>query len=325
MPFLVDELLKPKMVDVCSKAMNRTTVTIEPLERGFGYTLGYALRRILLSSIAGAAIVDVNIEGVLHEYSVIDGVAEDVVDIILNLKQVAIKMDEEMDEATISLTADKEGAVCAGDIQLTAGVEIINPECHIATLNKKGKLNMTMTVKRGRGYVPVTPMDQENSAIGAILIDASYSPIRKISYHVEAARVENRTDLDKLILEIETNGSIDPEQAIRKAATFLHEQIAVFVDLKAPVEQAPASNEPAIDPLLLKPVDDLELTVRSMNCLKAENIIYIGDLVQRTETELLKTPNLGKKSLTEIKQVLSEHGINLGQMLGPNWPPEALK
>ncbi|MDF2940980.1 MAG: DNA-directed polymerase subunit alpha [Gammaproteobacteria bacterium] len=318
-----DELLKPRLVDVKSTSRNRSRVVLEPLERGFGHTLGNALRRILLSSMTGSAITEVQIDGVLHEYSSIDGVKEDVVEILLNLKGLAISLDEGYDEATLTLNKKGEGVVVAGDIQLEPHVKLLDPSHVIAHMTQNGSLKMTMQVKRGRGYVPanMNAAAEEAKTIGLMSLDASFSPVIKVTYSVESARVEQRTDLDKLILEIETNGTIEPEQAIRRAATLLHEQIAVFVDLKAPSPADLKSDKQNFDPILFRPVDDLELTVRSANCLKAEDIYYIGDLVQRTETELLKTPNLGKKSLSEIKSVLSDRGLSLGMRL-ENWPPQ---
>ncbi|MDF2690814.1 MAG: rpoA [Gammaproteobacteria bacterium] len=318
-----DELLKPRIVDVKSVTKNRSRVVLEPLERGFGHTLGNSLRRILLSSMTGCAVTEVQIDGVLHEYSSIDGVKEDVVEVLLNLKGLAISMDEGYDEATLTLNKKGEGAVTAADIQLEPHVKIIEQGHVIANLTHNGSLKMTMQVKRGRGYVPANLFTaaEEAKAIGLMSLDASFSPVRKVTYAVESARVEQRTDLDKLVLEIETNGTIEPEQAIRRAATLLHEQIAVFVDLKAPSLSDQKSDKQNFDPILFRPVDDLELTVRSANCLKAEDIYYIVDLVQRTETELLKTPNLGKKSLSEIKSVLAERGLALGMRL-ENWPPQ---
>ncbi|MFL6712557.1 MAG: DNA-directed RNA polymerase subunit alpha [Sulfurifustis sp.] len=299
-------------------------ITLEPLERGFGYTLGNALRRILLSSMPGAAITEVKIDGVLHEYSTIEGVQEDVIEILLNLKAVALRMHGR-EEAVLKLAKKGPGVVTAGDIQLEHDVEVVDPRQVIATLTKGISLNADLKVARGRGYQPVAARPQgEGRSIGVMQLDASFSPIRRVSYSVENARVEQRTDLDKLVLDIETNGSIDPEEAVRRAANILQDQISIFVDLKGPDQRQELKKEPEMDPLLLRPVDDLELTVRSANCLKAENIFYIGDLIQRTEFELLKTPNLGKKSLTEIKDVLAQHGLSLGMKL-ENWPPPQLK
>lgn len=319
------EFLKPRLVDVQSADDTHAKIVIEPLERGFGYTLGNALRRILLSSMPGCAVTEVKIENVLHEYSTLEGVQEDVIDILLNLKNIAFKMHAR-DEALLKLHVAGPATVTAADIQLEHDVEIVNPDHVVAHLSKEGKLDMELKVSRGRGYqtVDARRSAEEGKTIGVMQLDASYSPIRRVSYSVENARVEQRTDLDKLVLEIETNGAIDPEEAVRRAATILHEQISVFVNLEETATEQPAHEEPEVDPLLLRPVDDLELTVRSANCLKAENIYYIGDLIQRTEVELLKTPNLGKKSLTEIKDVLATRGLSLGMKL-ENWPPASLK
>ncbi len=322
----VAELLKPRMVGVEKVSDTCAKVTLEPLERGFGHTLGNALRRILLSSMVGSAIVEVEIEGVLHEYTTIEGVQEDVIEILLNLKGIALRM-EGRDEATLTLSKKGLGPVTAGDITLEHSVEVLNPEHVIAHLTKSGELNMTLKVAKGRGYQPANQRfvgEEETRPIGRLQIDASFSPVRRVSYTVESARVEQRTNLDKLIIELETNGTIEPDEAIRRAATILQEQLSAFVDLQGKHESKQESTEPAIDPILLRPVDDLELTVRSANCLKAENIYYIGDLIQRTEVELLKTPNLGKKSLTEIKDVLASRGLSLGMRL-ENWPPASLK
>ncbi|WP_151705057.1 MULTISPECIES: DNA-directed RNA polymerase subunit alpha [Nitrincola] len=323
----VNEFLSPRHIDVQEISKTRAKVTLEPLERGFGHTLGNALRRILLSSMPGCAITEVEIDGVLHEYSSIEGVQEDVIEILLNLKGVAVNLFHG-DEAVLTLSKSEQGVVTAADIQLTQDVEIANPEHIIAHLNGKNSLNMRLKVTRGRGYVPADSRqsdDDETRAIGRLQLDASYSPVLRVSYLVESARVEQRTDLDKLIIDIESNGTIDPEECIRRAATILQQQLLVFVDLEDAGEQSRAEKEdPEIDPVLLRPVDDLELTVRSANCLKAEQIYYIGDLIQRTEVELLKTPNLGKKSLTEIKDVLASKGLSLGMRL-ENWPPASLR
>ncbi len=320
----VTEFLKPRLVGVQAQSDHQARVVLEPLERGFGHTLGNALRRILLSSMPGSAVVEVEIEGVLHEYTTIEGVQEDVVDILLSLKQLAIRMHAR-DEATLTLSKKGPGAVTAGDIQLDHDVEIVNKDLVIAHLNSAGSLNMKLKIKRGRGYQPSNQrlsFEEESRPIGRLQLDASFSPVRRVTYTVESARVEQRTDLDKLILEIETNGTIDPEESIRRAATILSEQLAAFVDLKGR-DQTHAGSESRFDPVLLKPVEELELTVRSANCLKAENINYIGDLVLKSEVELLKTPNLGKKSLTEIKDVLAQHGLTLGMKI-ENWPPASL-
>ena len=320
------EYLKPRVVDVEVISPLRARVTLEPMERGFGYTLGNALRRVLLSSIPGYAITEVKIDGVVHEYSTIDGVQEDVVDILLNLKGVALKLNSKS-EAILTLNKSAEGVVNAGDFETGHDAEIVNPNHVIAHLTKGGKLNLEVKVEMGRGYQPV-PMrqkaDEEDRVLGFIMVDASFSPITKVSYQVESARVEQRTDLDKLIMDVETNGVIEPEQAIRDAARILMGQLAVFADLEGSPTEVEVKHAPQIDPILLRPVDDLELTVRSANCLKAENIYYIGDLIQRSENELLKAPNLGRKSLNEIKDVLASKGLTLGMKL-ENWPPVGLE
>ncbi|MDL2336866.1 MAG: DNA-directed RNA polymerase subunit alpha [Pseudomonadota bacterium] len=321
-------LLKPKAINVEPLGVNRAKVTLEPFERGYGHTLGNALRRVLLSSMVGYAPTEVTIAGVLHEYSTVDGVQEDVVHIMLNLKGVVFRLHNR-DEVTLVLRKDGEGPVTAGDIQTPHDVEIINPNHVIANLSQGGKLDMQIKVEKGRGYVPGNLRrfgDEPTKSIGRIVLDASFSPVARVSYTVESARVEQRTDLDKLVMEINTNGAISPEEAIRASAKILVEQLAVFAQLEN--SEIAAFNEPQnrntqFDPILLRPVDELELTVRSANCLKAENIYYIGDLIQRTETELLKTPNLGRKSLNEIKEVLASRGLTLGGRL-ENWPPQGL-
>ncbi|MFO1367548.1 MAG: DNA-directed RNA polymerase subunit alpha [Marinagarivorans sp.] len=322
----VNEFLTPRHIDVTELAPTRARVVLEPLERGFGHTLGNALRRILLSSMPGCAITEVEIDGVQHEYSAIEGIQEDVIEILLNLKNVAIVMHGK-DHAVVSLAKKGPGVVTAGDITVDQSVEIKNPDLVIAHITGDVALNMRLTITRGRGYQPADARessDDETRTIGRLHLDASYSPVRRLAYSVESARVEQRTDLDKLVIDLETNGTIDPEEAIRRAATILQQQLAVFVDLEGEKESEPEKKEDLIDPILLRPVDDLELTVRSANCLKAENIYYIGDLIQRTEVELLKTPNLGKKSLTEIKDILASRGLSLGMRL-ENWPPASLK
>ncbi len=319
------EFLKPNVISVDNVDLTHARVTLEPLERGFGYTLGNALRRILLSSMSGAAVTEVRIENVLHEYSSIPGVQEDVIEVLLNLKNLAVRMHNRT-ETVLRVSKKGSGVMTAGDIQLDHDVEVVNPNHVIANLSEEGELSMEITVTTGRGYevVDISNASEETREVGVLKLDASYSPIRRVSYSVENARVEQRTDLDKLIIDIETNGTIDPEDAVRRAATILHEQISVFVQLEETARSASDIAEEQIDPLLLRPVDDLELTVRSANCLKAENIYYIGDLIQRTEVELLKTPNLGKKSLTEIKDVLATRGLSLGVRM-ESWPPPSLR
>jgi len=323
----ISGLLKPRLVEVENNSLRHSRIVIEPLERGFGHSLGNALRRVLLSAIPGCAVTDVEIEGVEHEYTTIDGVQEDVIDILLNLKTLAVILHSR-DEAELLISKKGVGVVTAADIDLPHDVEIVNPDLVIANLTDTGELSIKIHVKRGRGYGPVNMRSEseETNIVGALQVDALYSPVTKIAYNVESTRVEQRTNLDKLVIEMETNGTVDPEQTIKLAATILHDQLSVFVDFEKVAEQTPEeveTEEEKFDPVLLRPVDDLELTVRSANCLKAENIFYIGDLIQRTEVELLKAPNLGKKSLTEIKDVLALKGLSLGMRL-ENWPPENL-
>jgi len=319
------EYLKPRVVDVEVISPVRARVTLEPMERGFGYTLGNALRRVLLSSIPGFAITEVKIDGVVHEYSTLDGVQEDVVDILLNLKGVALKLNSKA-ETVLTLNKSVEGPVTAGDFETGHDAEIVNPNHVIAHLTKGGKINLEVKIEMGRGYQPVPARlhTDEERVLGFIQVDASFSPINKVSYHVESARVEQRTDLDKLVMDVETNGVMEPEQAIRDAARILIGQLSVFADLEGAPTEIEVKHAPQVDPILLRPVDDLELTVRSANCLKAENIYYIGDLIQRGENELLKAPNLGRKSLNEIKDVLASKGLTLGMKL-ENWPPVGLE
>ena len=318
--------LKPKIVNVEAVGASHAKVTMEPFERGYGHTLGNALRRVLLSSMTGYAPTEVSIAGVVHEYSTIEGVQEDVVDILLNLKGVVLKLHNR-DEVTLALKKSGAGAVTAKDIESSHDVEIINPDHVIAHLAGNGKLDMQIKVERGRGYVPGNIRivgDEETKTIGKIVLDASYSPVKRVSYAVESARVEQRTDLDRLVMDVETNGVIEPEEAVRQAARILVDQLSVFAALEGTSVSAEAPKSSSVDPILLRPVDDLELTVRSANCLKAENIYYIGDLIQRSENELLKTPNLGRKSLNEIKEVLASRGLTLGMKL-ENWPPAGLE
>lgn len=318
--------LKPRIVNVEPLGEGRTVVEMEPFERGYGHTLGNALRRVLLSSMVGYAPTEVTIAGVVHEYSILDGIQEDVVDILLNLKGVVFKLHNR-DSVVLTLSKSSPGVVTAADIDPSHDVEIVNPDHVLANLAENGKLDMTIKVEKGCGYVPGNVRrlrEDANKTIGRIILDASFSPIRRVSYAVESARVEQRTDLDKLIITIETNGVISAEEAIRQSARILVDQLNVFAALEDTGGDNPDKPaEPEIDPILLRPVDDLELTVRSANCLKAENINYIGDLIQRTENELLKTPNLGRKSLNEIKEVLASRGLTLGMQLD-YWPPAGL-
>lgn len=315
------EFLKPRSVDVRPISPTQARVVMEPFERGYAHTLGNALRRILLSSMPGFAPTEVTIEGVLHEYSTLDGVQEDVVDILLNLKGAVFRLHGR-DSVMLQLAKSGEGAVYVRDVILPHDAEAINPDHVICHLASGGKINMEFKIESGRGYQPVTTrLNREDShAIGVIHIDASFSPIRRVSFNVESARVEQRTDLDCLILDIETNGAIDAEEAVRVAAKILIDQLSVFADLQSTVVEETVEQVPQVDPIFLSSVDDLELTVRSANCLKTQNIYYIGELVQRTDADLLKTPNLGRKSLNEIKAALTAKGLALGMAL-ENWPP----
>lgn len=321
----VTDFLTPTSIGVDRFNTNHYKITLEPFERGFGYTLGNALRRILLSSMAGCAVVEAKIDGVLHEYSTVEGVEEDVIDILLNLKGIAFKL-EGRDNVTLTLNKKGPGVVTAADITLEHDVEVVNPEHVIAHLTDVGEISMTMTIQRGCGYQPIAARfkgEENTKTVGSLQVDASFSPVHRVSYKVENARVEQRTDLDKLVLDIETDGTLDPEEAIRRSANILQHQLGAFVDLQTTETAEESQEEIQVDPILLQSVDDLELTVRSANCLKAENIYYIGDLVQRAEVELLKTPNLGKKSLNEIKDVLASRGLSLGMHI-ENWPPASL-
>ncbi|WP_282197339.1 DNA-directed RNA polymerase subunit alpha [Turicimonas muris] len=340
----VNNLLKPRSIEVETAEGNpySATVTMEPFETGYAHTLGNALRRVLLSSMIGYAPTEAQIAGVVHEYSQIDGVKEDVVDILLNVKGVIFKL-ENRDEVTVTLRKEGTGPVTAADFDFPHDCQILNPDHVIANLSG-GKLDMQIKVEKGRGYQPgdmrALKDDYSKATIGKIIMDASFSPVLRVAYKVENARVEQRTDLDKLVLSVDTNGAILPEEAVRQAAHILQDQLSVFggiatigIEPVVPVQAQPVipqqqeipvvKPQPPVDPILRRPVDDLELTVRSANCLKAENIYYIGDLIQRTENELLKTPNLGRKSLNEIKEVLGTHGLTLGMKLD-NWPPVGL-
>ncbi|ANU66940.1 DNA-directed RNA polymerase subunit alpha [Burkholderiales bacterium YL45] len=340
----VNNLLKPRSIEVETAEGNpySATVTMEPFETGYAHTLGNALRRVLLSSMIGYAPTEAQIAGVVHEYSQIDGVKEDVVDILLNVKGVIFKL-ENRDEVTVTLRKEGTGPVTAADFDLPHDCQILNPDHVIANLSG-GKLDMQIKVEKGRGYQPgdmrALKDDYSKATIGKIIMDASFSPVLRVAYKVENARVEQRTDLDKLVLSVDTNGAILPEEAVRQAAHILQDQLSVFggiatigIEPVVPVQAQPVipqqqeipvvKPQPPVDPILRRPVDDLELSIRSANCLKAENIYYIGDLIQRTENELLKTPNLGRKSLNEIKEVLGTHDLTLGMKLD-NWPPVGL-
>jgi len=318
--------ISPRIVEISSVDPFSSRIVVEPLERGYGHTLGNALRRVILSSVPGYAVTEVHIEGVLHEYSALEGSQEDVIDILLNLKKLAVKLTAG-DSATIRLKKTGPCVVRAGDFELSHDVVILNPDLVLAYLSDNAALSMSAKIEKGFGYTSASERKQsaETISVGTIYTDSTFTPIRKVSYSVESARVEQRTDLDRLIINLQTNGTIEPAECIKYAAGVLSSHLALFNDLTS--YQSPSSTkqaEPAFfDPVFLLPVDDLELTVRSANCLKAENIFYIGDLIQRTEYELLRTPNLGKKSLTEIKDVLAAKGLSLGMRL-EHWPPESL-
>ena len=319
MQISVIDLLVPTEIQVENVSDTVSKVTLEPLERGFGHTLGNALRRILLSSMPGAAVTDVVIDGISHEYSTIEGVREDVIDILLNLKDMPVKLIEG-NEAELKLSVDGPCEVTSSSFEAPGNVELTDADHHVVSLVDKIKLNMSVFVRTGRGYEPADIRDDENNTVGGLKVDASFSPVKRVSYSVENARFEKRTDLDKLILELETDGTIDAKMAIEHSATIIQQQLAAFVDLEAIAEQEAKKEQNDFDPLLLRSIEELELTVRSTNCLKAESIFLIGDLIQRSEFDLLKTPNLGKKSLNEIKDVLASKGLSLGMVLD-NWPP----
>ena len=319
MQISVIDLLVPTEIQVENVSDTVSKVTLEPLERGFGHTLGNALRRILLSSMPGAAVTDVVIDGISHEDSTIEGVREDVIDILLNLKDMPVKLIEG-NEAELKLSVDGPCEVTSSSFEAPGNVELTDADHHVVSLVDKIKLNMSVFVRTGRGYEPADIRDDENNTVGGLKVDASFSPVKRVSYSVENARFEKRTDLDKLILELETDGTIDAKMAIEHSATIMQQQLAAFVDLEAIAEQEAKKEQNDFDPLLLRSIEELELTVRSTNCLKAESIFLIGDLIQRSEFDLLKTPNLGKKSLNEIKDVLASKGLSLGMVLD-NWPP----
>tara|TARA_Y100001970_G_scaffold250734_1_gene322784 strand:- start:13532 stop:14512 length:981 start_codon:yes stop_codon:yes gene_type:complete len=319
---IIKDFLTPTEILVEEISPTRSKIVLEPLEQGFGHTLGNALRRIILSSMPGTAVSEVKIDGVLHEYSSIEGVQEDVIDILLNLKDLSVRLIE-LEEAELKISKSGPGDVTAADIEYPTGAEIVNPSHHIATLNEEGSLSMIMRVTRGRGFVPIKALSEdEGQEQGLLRLDSTYSPIRRVTYQVENARVEQRTNLDKLIVDIDTDGTLESEEIVRISATILQHQLSAFAELGRLEEVIEEKEEAKIDPIMLRPVDELELTVRSANCLKAENIHYIGDLVTRHESDLLRTPNLGKKSLNEIKEVLLSRGLTLGLILD-NWPPES--
>ena len=318
---IIKDFLTPTEIVVEESGPTRSKIVLEPLEQGFGHTLGNALRRIILSSMPGTAVSEVKIDGVLHEYSTIEGVQEDVIDILLNLKDLSVRLTE-VEDAELTVSKSGSGTVTAADIELSTGVEIINPDHHIATLNDEGSINMTMRVTRGRGFVPVRPLDEdEGQETGLLRLDATYSPIKRVTYQVDNARVEQRTNLDRLTVDIDTDGTLEAEEILRISATILQHQLSAFAELGRLEEVIEEKEEAKIDPIMLRPVDELELTVRSANCLKNDNIVYIGDLILKSENEMLRTPNFGRKSLNEIKEVLTGMSLYLGMEI-PNWPPD---
>ncbi|MDD3288356.1 MAG: DNA-directed RNA polymerase subunit alpha [Alphaproteobacteria bacterium] len=315
-----------KQVNAQDEGKRFATIIAEPLERGFALTLGNALRRILLSSLQGAAVTSVQIEGVLHEFSSVPGVREDVTDIILNIKGMALRMHTDLPRK-IRLKAEGPGEVLAGQIETGSEIEIMNPDLVICTLDKGAHLSMEMTVEIGKGYIPASALRKEDTPIGLIPVDALFSPVRKVAYKVENSRVGQVTDYDRLALSVETDGSVSPEDAVAISARILQDQLQLFINFEEPrqatVHEAPVGDLP-YNRNLLRKVDELELSVRSANCLKNDNIVYIGDLVQKSEGEMLRTPNFGRKSLNEIKEVLAQMGLNLGMQI-PNWPPENIE
>ncbi|MCX5514530.1 DNA-directed RNA polymerase subunit alpha [Kaistia algarum] len=321
------ELIKPNKLEVSpgSDPKRLATVVAEPLERGFGLTLGNALRRVLLSSLQGAAVTAVQIDGVLHEFSSIAGVREDVTDIILNIKEIAIKMQGDGPKRMV-VRKQGPGVVTAGDIQTVGDIEVLNPELVICTLDEGAEIRMEFTVNTGKGYVPADRNRPEDAPIGLMAVDSIYSPVKKVSYRVENTREGQVLDYDKLTLTVETDGSLRPDDAVAYAARIIQDQLSIFVNFEEPQKETTTETIPelAFNPALLKKVDELELSVRSANCLKNDNIVYIGDLIQKTEAEMLRTPNFGRKSLNEIKEVLAQMGLHLGMEV-TNWPPENIE
>lgn len=315
-------LITPRSVTVEEIVAGRSAkIVFEPLERGYGTTIGNSLRRMLLSSLQGSAVTQVKFEGVMHEYDTIKGVREDVMDIILTLKELDIRQESDED-VTISVDVKGPAVVTAADIKCPAGVFVLNPELELAHLNDDGHLQFEALVQKGRGYDPAAEREVEERAVGSLLVDASYSPIRRVATRVEAARVGQKTNYDKLIMEVETNGSITPEEAIHEAARILDKQLAVFIDFdKVDLGETDEDANDGLEELLAQPIEHLDLSVRSMNCLKSDDVFRVGDLVQRSEQEMLRTPNFGRKSLNEIKEVLENMGLHLGMKL-ENWPPK---
>jgi DNA-directed RNA polymerase subunit alpha len=319
------ELIKPNKLEVVSSSAIKAVIVAEPLERGYGLTLGNALRRVLLSSLQGAAVTAVQIDGVLHEFSSISGVREDVTDIVLNIKEISIKMEGDGPKRMV-IRKEGPGTVTAGDIQTVGDVQILNPQHVICTLDEGAEIRMELTVNTGKGYVAADRNRSEDAPIGLIPVDSLYSPVRKVSYKIDNTREGQVLDYDKLTLTVETDGSVTPEDAVAYAARIVQDQLSIFVNFDEPQKEEIREEvaELAFNPALLKKVDELELSVRSANCLKNDNIVYIGDLIQKTEAEMLRTPNFGRKSLNEIKEVLAGMGLHLGMEV-PAWPPENIE
>jgi len=322
-----NELIRPEkpMIETGSDAARKARIVAEPLERGFGVTLGNSLRRVLLSSLQGAAVTAVQIDGVVHEFSSIEGVREDVVDVVLNIKQLAVRMHAEGPKR-MTLRATGPGPVTAGQIEVPSDIEILNADHVLCTLDEGASIRMEFTVQTGKGYVPAEMNRPEDAPIGLIAVDALYSPVKRVAYRVEPTRQGQSLDYDKLIMEVETNGAVTPEEAVAYAARILQDQLQIFITFDEPKKKTDGEAKPDLpfNPALLKKVDELELSVRSANCLKNDNIVYIGDLIQKTEAEMLRTPNFGRKSLNEIKEVLAGMGLHLGMDV-PNWPPENIE
>ncbi|HRO32723.1 MAG TPA: DNA-directed RNA polymerase subunit alpha [Brevundimonas sp.] len=322
------ELIRPEkpQIETGSDAQRKARLVAEPLERGFGVTLGNALRRVLLSSLQGAAVTAIQIDGVVHEFSSLEGVREDVVDIVLNIKQLALRMHAEGPKR-MTLKATGPGAVTAGQIDVPSDIEVLNPDHVICTLDDGASIRMELTVQNGKGYVAAEFNRPEDAPIGLIAVDALYSPVKKVAYRVEPTRQGQSLNYDKLVMEVETNGAVTPVDAVAYASRILQDQLQIFITFEEPtkaVEAADGKPDLPFNPALLKKVDELELSVRSANCLKNDNIVYIGDLIQKTEGEMLRTPNFGRKSLNEIKEVLTSMGLSLGMDV-PNWPPENIE
>lgn len=322
------ELIRPEkpQIEASSDPQRKARLVAEPLERGFGVTLGNALRRVLLSSLQGAAVTAIQIDGVVHEFSSLEGVREDVVDIVLNIKQLALRMHAEGPKR-MTLRATGPGAVTAGQIDVPSDIEVLNPDHVICTLDEGASVRMELTVQNGKGYVASELNRPEDAPIGLIAVDALYSPVKRVAYRVEPTRQGQSLDYDKLILEVETNGAVSPVDAVAYASRILQDQLQIFITFDEPkkaVEAVDGKPDLPFNPALLKKVDELELSVRSANCLKNDNIVYIGDLIQKTEGEMLRTPNFGRKSLNEIKEVLATMGLSLGMDV-PNWPPENIE